>query len=158
MMKTPIAATFVLGLVLSTPVGAYDVNLAGTLNGFYQKFDQPTLANSKLIMKAEDFYKDIYAKNKDYFILDVRTDAEASMVNYTMPNSRHIALNALFSKENLDQLPRDKTLIVACHSGVRSLLAAVNLKMLGFKDVHSLEGGIVAFANATTPKTTLVAR
>ena len=77
------------------------------------------------------------------------------MVNYTMPNSQHISLNTLFSKAHLDQPPRDRKIIVACHSGVRSLLAAVNLKMLGFKDVHSSEGGITAFGDATTPKTTL---
>lgn len=144
-----------MGLVLSSAVNAYDASLAATLDGFYKKFDHQALADSKLLMEPEEFYKEIYAKDKDYFILDVRTDAEADMVNFTMPNSSHVSLDKLFSKASLDQLPRDKKIIVACRSGARSLLAAVNLKQLGFKDVHSLKGGIAAFADVTAPKTTL---
>lgn len=144
-----------LGVLLSVNVLAYDAELADRLAGFYAKFDHKALAESKLIMKAEDFYKEIVAKKKDYLILDVRTDAEANMLNYTMPNSRHVPLETLFTQASLDRLPKDRMIIVACHSGNRSLIAAVNLKMLGFKDVHSLDGGIIAFADATTPKTTL---
>lgn len=70
----------------------------------------------------------------------------------------HISLDELFRPENLDRLPTDRPIIVGCHSGNRSLLAAVNLKMLGFKNVHSLKGGLAAFAANTTPKTTLSSR
>lgn len=155
-MKKQIIMIGLLGSLVYTSAYAYDTTLASSFDSFYTKFDQQALADSKLIIEPADLYKELIAKKQEFLVLDVRTDAEANMVNFTMPNSIHISLDNLFQQANLDWLPKDQKIVVACHSGVRSLLAAVGLKMLGFKNVHSLKGGIPAFAEATTPKTTLI--
>lgn len=136
-MKAKTLTTLTFCLLLPLAAQAYDGELAAKLDNFYTKLNHQALAKSKLIISADDLYKEGIDKKVPYMILDVRTDAEAGMVNYAMPNSMHISLDTLFRKENLDTLPKEKKIVVACHSGVRSLLAAVNLKMLGFKDVHS---------------------
>jgi len=49
----------------------------------------------------------------------------------------------------------DKTtpIICYCHSGMRSLGAVSNLKRMGFSNVRSMSGGIVAWANSAGPVT-----
>ncbi|MCP5408715.1 MAG: rhodanese-like domain-containing protein [Chromatiaceae bacterium] len=155
-MKKQIILIGMLSSLIYTSAQAYNTALASSFESFYGKLNQQALADSKLIIEPADLYKELIAKKQSFLVLDVRTDAEANMVNFTMPNSMHISLDNLFQKANLDRLPKDQKIVVACHSGVRSLLAAVGLKMLGFKNVHSLKGGIPAFADATTPKATLI--
>jgi len=54
-----------------------------------------------------------------------------------------------------DELDRDRTFIVHCHSGRRSAQAVLLLKQRGFANVYNLEGGIDAwseFVDPTVPK------
>jgi len=57
--------------------------------------------------------------------------------------------------ERADELDREQTLIVHCHSGRRSAQAVRLLKQRGFANVYNLEGGIDAwsdFIDPTVPK------
>ena len=57
--------------------------------------------------------------------------------------------------ERADELDREQTLIVHCHSGRRSAQAVQLLKQRGFANVYNLEGGIDAwsdFIDPTVPK------
>jgi len=57
--------------------------------------------------------------------------------------------------ERADELDREQTLIVHCHSGRRSAQAVRLLKQRGFAKVRNLEGGIDAwsdFIDPTVPK------
>jgi sulfur-carrier protein adenylyltransferase/sulfurtransferase len=57
--------------------------------------------------------------------------------------------------ERADELHREQTLIVHCHSGRRSAQAVRLLKQRGFANVYNLEGGIDAwsdFIDPTVPK------
>jgi len=56
MKETSLSNLLVLSL-LSGPAFAYDGRIAQQLDGFYQEFSQETLANSKLIISAVDFYR-----------------------------------------------------------------------------------------------------
>jgi len=50
-------------------------------------------------------------------------------------------------------LPDKKAYIVVyCHSGSRSALAAENLKRMGYANVYSLDGGLTAYEAAGLPK------
>lgn len=55
--------------------------------------------------------------------------------------------------ENYTNLPQDRSLILACHLGVRSLRAAQFLVIQGWDvdQIYSLQGGIVAWQSAGFP-------
>lgn len=65
------------------------------------------------------------------------------------PQARHIPLRELEGK--VTQLPKDKTLIVACASGMRSQTASRRLVKAGFPRVLNLRGGMSAWRNARLP-------
>jgi rhodanese-related sulfurtransferase len=79
--------------------------------------------------------------NTDVFLLDVRTREEFGIVNiggFLMPINKII--------DNLDQIPRDKKIIVLCHHGVRSANVVMFLIENDFKSVLNLSGGIDRYA------------
>src|SRR6266478_5305886 len=53
--------------------------------------------------------------------------------------------------ERADELDREQTLIVHCHSGRRSAQAVQLLKQRGFANVYNLEGGIDAWSEQIDP-------
>lgn len=77
-------------------------------------------------------------------LLDVRTDAEWS--NGHLPGAIHIFAGEIESR--LDELDRQKKILVYCGSDFRADLVASLLKAEGFKDVHTLLGSIKAWINA----------
>ncbi|MGI8547474.1 MAG: MBL fold metallo-hydrolase [Gemmatimonadaceae bacterium] len=48
-------------------------------------------------------------------------------------------------RNRLNEIPREHTIIVQCHLGARSTVAAATLDAFGFDDVHNLIGGIAAW-------------
>ena len=70
-------------------------------------------------------------------LVDVREKSEW-MQGHT-PSTRHIPLQTL--PERLGELPRDRTVLVICRSGNRSLSAARYLQEQGF-DARSIAGEI----------------
>ncbi len=51
----------------------------------------------------------------------------------------------------VDEIPRDKTVIVTCRSGNRSGQAANYLRQQGFTNVHNMAGGVIAWQQAGFP-------
>ena len=149
-MKKIISST-VLVAALAVNSMAYDAAKAEQFNTFYSHMTQKACADSKLFIKGEDVMKMLREK-KEFTLLDVRSKGEASIVAVSSKNGVHIPIKNLFEKANLDTLPTDKPIVVVCHSGTRATLAAIGLKQLGFKKVHVLKGGLVALADADTPK------
>ena len=48
-------------------------------------------------------------------------------------------------RSRIDEVPRDKKIILVCNTGVRSYEAQLNLKELGFEnETFSIEGGVAA--------------
>lgn len=77
---------------------------------------------------------------KGYLLLDVRQPREHE--DGHIKGSRLIPLPELSMRAH--ELPRDKTIIVYCLSGARSLWAAKKLKGMGFQNVLNMRGGIMA--------------
>lgn len=77
-------------------------------------------------------------------LLDVRTQAERQ--KGFIPGSMHIPLDEL--RARLDELPRDKELIVYCQSGQRSYFACRLLAQNGFR-VRNLTGSYRTWKTAT---------
>ena len=51
----------------------------------------------------------------------------------------------------LDELPRDRDVVVVCHHGVRSRQVAHYLVRLGYMAVWNLTGGVAAWADQVDP-------
>jgi len=74
-------------------------------------------------------------------VVDVRTEREWS--EQRIDGSVNVPLSRL--AERLDELPRDRPLVVHCASGYRSAIAASLLQREGFALVADLVGGIAAW-------------
>ena len=85
-------------------------------------------------------------------IVDVRAPGEYA--------SKHIdgALNVPLSRlaHRLEELPRDRPLLVHCAGGYRSSIAASLLEQAGFDEVSELAGGLAAWETAGLPVTAAV--
>jgi rhodanese-related sulfurtransferase len=81
------------------------------------------------------------ARGEDVFLLDVREPGEVEAWSY--PIGVNIPLGQL--GDRLEELPRDTTIVVACHVGARSAVAAKALNDAGW-DAENLTGGAVAWA------------
>ncbi len=77
-------------------------------------------------------------------LLDVREDDE--WVAGHPPEAVHIPMSALLDR--LDEVPRDRTVVVVCRVGSRSAQVAAYLRQQGWPDVHNLDGGLVAWVRA----------
>jgi rhodanese-related sulfurtransferase len=71
-------------------------------------------------------------------VLDVRAESEVGEVS--VDGSVNIPLSRLL--EHLDELPRDREIVVHCSSGYRSSTAASLLRREGFEQVADLVGGL----------------
>ncbi len=84
--------------------------------------------------------KELYLK-PDHLLLDVRTLAEYQ--------ERHIEPSVLIPLQELEaryqELPKDKTILVICRSGNRSLKAIEILQKYGFTQLYNVQGGINAW-------------
>ena len=80
-------------------------------------------------------------------LLDVREGWEVNLCAIT--GSRHIPMNEV--PDRVDELPRDRALVVVCHHGMRSLQVAQWLRAQGFENAINLDGGIDEWARAVEP-------
>ena len=80
-------------------------------------------------------------------LLDVREPGEWQFCHIT--GALHLPMDQLAKR--WDELDRDREMIVYCHHGVRSQLAAKFLSEQGFKRVHNLVGGIDAWSIEVDP-------
>lgn len=83
-----------------------------------------------------------YAAGGDVVLLDVREPAEVATA--AVAAAVHIPMREVPAR--LDELPRDKPLVVMCHSGGRSNRVAQYLQYNGFSNVLNLKGGIDAWS------------
>lgn len=82
------------------------------------------------------------AAGDDLMLLDIRSDAE--MAQGILPNADHLAMHLIPLK--LQDLPKDKDIVLYCRSGARSYHACTFLNQQGVSNVLNLRGGIIAWA------------
>jgi len=86
-------------------------------------------------------------KGDDIFVLDVREPHEYQICNiggYLIP------LGDL--PKRVSELDSSREIVAHCRSGVRSAKAVDFLRQAGFKKIHNLAGGILAWADRVDPK------
>lgn len=74
-------------------------------------------------------------------LLDIRSDEELATFG-TYPQARHIPLDEL--RARLDELPRDKEILIGCQSGLRGHVAYRLLVQHGFR-ARNLTGGYITY-------------
>ncbi len=74
------------------------------------------------------------------FLLDVREVMEWQNVNLAHLGAVLVPMREVPAR--MDEIPRDRPVVVYCHTGVRSLEVARLLAAEGYEDVRNLEGGI----------------
>ena len=80
-------------------------------------------------------------------LIDVREEGEAAICS--IDGSTLIPMNTL--PQHLQELPRDRAVVLYCHAGMRSLMAGQWLSRQGF-DALSLAGGIDRWAIEIEPE------
>ncbi|MFM8558333.1 MAG: rhodanese-like domain-containing protein [bacterium] len=78
----------------------------------------------------------------DLLLVDVREADELAIARF--PHALHIPLATVPLR--LAELPTDRTIVLACHHGGRSMQALQFLKARGYTTLLNLEGGIDAWS------------
>ena len=95
--------------------------------------------NTPANLPAEITVSEAFTRYKNgALVLDVRTQEEWN--EYHAPNTTFIPLDQLASR--LNELPRDKEIVVVCRSGNRSQEGRDILINAGFQQVTSMTGGL----------------
>jgi len=95
--------------------------------------------NNTSSLPGEISVSDAYAKYQSgAFVLDVRTQEEWN--EFHVPNTTLIPLDQLPAR--LNELPRDKEIMVVCRAGNRSQEGRDILLSAGFEQVTSMTGGL----------------
>ena len=81
-------------------------------------------------------------------LLDVREPDERELA--VIEPSLHIPMGEIPGR--LEEIPKDRQVIVYCHSGARSMMVASYLLDSGFESVANLSGGIDAWSVRVDPK------
>ncbi len=81
------------------------------------------------------------------FLLDVREPYEVAICR--IGGSEHIPMRQV--PERLDDLPRDRPILVLCHHGERSRHVTAFLRRQGFAAARNIAGGIAAWADRIDP-------
>ncbi len=127
--STSTSTWMIVGLV------AVALLVVGGIYFFVQGQRQPSsaaLPSEISVAQAHDKY------NQDTFFLDVREPEEWN--EYHIEGATLIPLGELASR--VDDLPRDKEIVVVCRSGNRSQAGRDILKDAGFTQVTSMAGGV----------------
>ncbi len=82
------------------------------------------------------------ATGEGLFLLDIRGAEE--VIRGVLPSSRHIPMHLIPLRAT--EFPKDKDVVLYCHSGNRSYHACRYLMQQGFDNVINLRGGIIDWA------------
>jgi len=104
--------------------------------------------NNTNSLPGEISVSDAYAKYQGgAFVLDVRTQEEWN--EFHAPNTTLIPLDQLPAR--LNELPKDKEIVVVCRSGNRSQQGRDILLNAGFTQVTSMTGGLTEWRTSGYP-------
>ena len=89
-----------------------------------------------------------HSSAQDVILLDVREPQELAAA--AVVGTLDVPMGQIPGR--LDELDRDKTIVVMCHGGMRSMQVAAFLMQNGFDDVVNLDGGIDAWSREVDPQ------
>ena len=86
--------------------------------------------------------------NSEILFLDVREHSELDICR--IEGALHIPIGEI--PERMGSLPRDKTIIIFCHHGMRSANIQQYLEASGFENLINMGGGIHAWSHYVDPE------
>lgn len=101
----------------------------------------PAMATEVPVISAVELAAQIQ-KNEAPFLLDVREPQEFEQAH--IDGAVLIPLRTL--SEHLNEVPKDKPVVVVCRSGNRSCQGTIFLMEHGFTNVKNLDGGMIAWS------------
>lgn len=81
-------------------------------------------------------------------ILDVREPWELDVCS--MGGTHNIPMGQI--QNRIDELNKDRGIVIMCHHGIRSQRVALFLQQQGFTNIYNLSGGIDAWAKQIDPQ------
>lgn len=90
--------------------------------------------------------KALMSKHENFQLIDVREPYEYEIANL---GGSLIPMGELESR--IDEISSTKKLVLMCRTGTRSAKALETLKLLGFKNIYNLQGGILEWAQKIDP-------
>ena len=118
------------------------MSVSGRATLGYSFIVRVSVSSQNPLMEADEFSK----RRTEFHLLDVREDDEWAAGH--IDGAQHIPLSELSAR--LDELPRERTIVAVCRSGVRSEAAVRGLRKLGYQ-AENLEGGVNAWDRAKLP-------
>ncbi|MFW9948947.1 MAG: rhodanese-like domain-containing protein, partial [Candidatus Thorarchaeota archaeon] len=102
-------------------------------------------------INASELYERLDSDDSPAIMIDVRTPQEYNGNLWHIKNTKLMPLGELM--HNIDALDKykDEEIVVICHSGSRSMMAAQLLVRAGFKDVRNLTGGMMVWHRSGYP-------
>jgi rhodanese-related sulfurtransferase len=91
--------------------------------------------------------KRMHDDDEPFLLLDVREDDEIATASLDF--AKHVPMASVPAR--LDELPKNKPIVVMCHGGTRSGRVAKYLRENGFENVSNLAGGIDDWAVEIDP-------
>lgn len=137
-----------LGLLIMALTGVsfgYDKELAKRFDMMFSMMTPEIIAKRPCQITTDQLINMI-KKKEPFVILDVRTPQEMAIVGITWKDKLEIPMDKLFKPENLAKLPKDKTIVVVCHTGDRAAAVTVALRAIGFEKAFQFKGGIAEMA------------
>jgi len=107
----------------------------------------PTLSN----ITASELYERMDSAEAPAILIDVRTPQEYHGRTGHVKNSKLMPLGELMNNVDALEQYKDEEIVVICHSGSRSAMAAQLLVRAGFKDVRNLTGGMIIWHRSGYP-------
>ncbi len=115
----------------------------------------------KLIYKTlpsftpQTLHKEMQANRGNFYLLDVREAYERSKFYMQYDSSVRYGdvLHGIITPELEKSLPKDKQIVVLCHSGLRGYITANLLANLGYKNIAFLQGGLRNWSQQKLPIT-----
>src|ERR1043165_4310944 len=90
--------------------------------------------------------KELKDKKADFELIDVREDYEYEEVNI---GGKHIPMGEVM--ERMNEIPKDKQVVLHCRSGKRSASVISALEKQGYTNLYNLSGGIMAWLEEYDP-------
>jgi len=125
---------------------SYDAEVAKKLDAMFSQMTPEVLKQRPCQIDSNQLFEMI-KKKEDFVILDVRTPQEQSITGITWKNTLNIPMHEVFKPENLNKLPKDKKIVVICHSGDRAAAVVTGLRAVGFNNAYQFKGGIKEIAD-----------
>ncbi len=99
-----------------------------------------------MMIKEIDAY-DLQARiaaGDEFILLDIRSAGE--LAQGMLPDADHLPMHLIPLR--ISELPKDKDVVLYCHSGARSYHACAYLAQQGYDNVINLRGGILGWARS----------